>query len=135
MHRVVALALAAAALIRPAAALSVERMAMQQFEDGPLLPASYEFLPGEAAHFMCRLAAYQVDKSDEDNQRVKLSWKLEVFDPAGVPLEKPKSGQIEGRVLPEDKNWVPKFVAGFTIPPFAPSGDYRVAIAAKDEIA
>ena len=55
MHRVVALAFAAAAL-SPASALSVERMAMQQFEDGPLLPASYEFLPGEAAHFLCRLA-------------------------------------------------------------------------------
>ena len=107
---------------------------MQEFEDGPLLPASYEFLPGEAAHFICRLGGYQIDKTDEDNQRVKLSWKVEVFDPAGIPLEKPKSGTIEGRVLPEDKNWVPKFLAGFMIPPFAPSGDYKVSVQAKDEV-
>ena len=134
MYRIVALAIAGAAAVSAASALTVERMAMQEFEDGPLLPASYEFLPGEAAHFICRLGGYQIDKTDEDNQRVKLSWKVEVFDPAGIPLEKPKSGTIEGRVLPEDKNWVPKFLAGFMIPPFAPSGDYKVSVQAKDEV-
>jgi len=134
MYRIVALAIAGAAAVSAASALTVERMAMQEFEDGPLLPASYEFLPGEAAHFMCRLGGYQIDKTDEDNQRVKLSWKFEVVDPAGIPLEKPKSGTIEGRVLPEDKNWVPKFLAGFMIPPFAPSGDYKVSVQAKDEV-
>lgn len=134
MYRIVALAFAGAAVVSAASTLTVERMAMQQFEDGPLLPASYEFLPGEAAHFMCRLSGFQIDKTNEDNQRVKLSWNLEVFDPKGIPLEKPKSGTIEGRILPEDKNWVPKFVAGFMIPPFAPSGDYKISVQAKDEV-
>jgi hypothetical protein len=134
MFRIVALALAGVGVVSAASTLTVERMAMQEFEDGPLLPASYEFLPGEAAHFMCRLGGFQIDKTDEDNQRVKLSWKVEVFDPAGIPLEKPKSGTIEGRILPEDKNWVPKFLAGFMIPPFAPSGDYKVSVQAKDEV-
>ncbi|HEY7387517.1 MAG TPA: hypothetical protein VH640_03345 [Bryobacteraceae bacterium] len=134
MYRVVALALASAVVLSAASGLTVERMAMQEFEDGPLLPPDYQFLPGEAAHFTCRLSGYKIDKSDDENQRVKLSWTLEVFDPTGVPIDKPKSGQIEGRVLPEDKNWVPKFLAGFMIPPFAASGDYRVSVQAKDEI-
>ena len=95
MYRILAFALAGAAVVSAASALRVERMAMQEFEDGPLLTASYEFLPGEAAHFMCRLSGFQIDKTNEDNQRVKLSWNLEVFDPKGIPLEKPKSGTIE----------------------------------------
>ncbi|HLH43110.1 MAG TPA: hypothetical protein VKV74_09000, partial [Bryobacteraceae bacterium] len=39
-----------------------------------------------------------------------------------------------GRILPEDKNWVPKFLAGFLIPPFAPSGDYKISVHARDDV-
>ena len=133
MLRVV-IALAGAAILSAAPNLAVERMALHQFEDGPVLPASYEFLPGEAAHFSCRLSGFQLDKSDEDDQRVKLAWSVEVHDPAGILLEKPKSGRIEGRVTAEDKNWLPKFLVEFPIPPFAASGDYRVTLEAKDEV-
>ena len=133
MFRAVALALTGAAMLFAAPELAVERLALHQFEDGPLLPASYQFLPGETAHFSGRLKGFQAAKSGEDEQSVKLSWSLEVFDPAGIPLEKPQSGRIEGRLLPEDKNYTPKFLAEFTIPPFAPSGSYRVDVRAKDE--
>jgi hypothetical protein len=128
------LVIAGTAMLHAASTLVVERMAVHQYEDGPLLPSSYEFLPGETVHFSCRLTGYQIDKSDEENQRVKLNWRLQALDPAGVVLDKPKEGRIEGRVLPEDKNWVPKFLAEFTIPPFADSGDYRIAVQAKDEL-
>jgi hypothetical protein len=133
MLRVV-IALAGAAMLSAAPNLAVERMALHQFEDGPVLPAAYEFLPGEAAHFSCRLSGFQLDKSDEDDQRVKLSWSVEVLDPEGLLLEKGKSGRIEGRVAPEDKNWLPKFLVEFTVPPFASSGDYRVSMKARDEV-
>ena len=133
MLRVV-IALAGAALLHAASNLAVDRIALHQFEDGPVLPASYELLPGETAHFSCRLKGYQVDKSDEEDQKVKLNWKMEVLDPNGVPLEKSKSGRIDGRVVPEDKNWLPKFLAEFAIPPFAASGDYRVSVQVKDEV-
>src|SRR5215831_3803321 len=133
MSRIV-FALSAAAILQGAPNLAVERMTLHQFEDGPVLPASYEFLPGEAAHFSCRLSGFQLDKSDEDDQRVKLAWSVEVHDPAGILLEKPKSGRIEGRVTAEDKNWLPKFLVEFAIPPFAASGDYRVTLEAKDEV-
>jgi hypothetical protein len=133
MLRVV-LAFAGAAILQGAPALVIERMALHQFEDGPVLPSSYEFLPGETAHFSCRLTGYQIDKSDEEDQRVKISWKIEVLDQAGILLDKPKPGRIEGRVTPEDKNWLPKFLAEFVIPPFAASGDYRISVQAKDEV-
>lgn len=134
MFRLVVPALLCPALLS-AAGLAMERMAMQQFEDGPLLPAAYEFLPGETAHFVCRLAGYQVQKSGDESRSVKLSWNLEILDPAGIPLEKPQSGRIEGRLAPEDKDWVPKFLAEFAIPPFAAPGDYRIAVHAADEVA
>lgn len=139
MLRVVALVFAAAALVSfgslaAAPALSIERMAMHQFEDGPVLESSYEFLPGETAHFSCRLTGYGIQKKDDENQQAKLSWHVDVADPNGIALDKPKSGVIEARVLPEDKNWLPKFLYEFTVPPFAASGNYRVSVRVKDEI-
>src|ERR1051326_3124890 len=106
-------------------------MALHQFEDGPVLAPTYEFLPGETAYFSCRLIGFQAVKQDE-NQNVKLSWQLDMLDPAGVPIEKTKSGRIETRLLPEDKEWRPKFLASFTVPSFAASGDYKVVVKAQD---
>src|SRR5436190_8958255 len=83
------------------AKLSIERLALHQYEDGPTLPASYEFLPGETAYFSCRIAGFQAKKTGEDQRSVALSWQAQVVDPAGVLLEKPKSGRIEERLEPE----------------------------------
>ncbi len=58
-----------------------------------------------------------------------------MLDPAGVPIEQDKSGVIEENILPQDKDWRPKFLASFIIPGFAPTGVYHVALTVKDEIA
>lgn len=134
MVRAAAVFIATAAALCAAPKLAVERMALHQFEDGPLLESSYEFLPGETAYFSCRLSGYQIEKKG-DSQRVKLSWEIQILDPAGIPIEKPKAGRIEDQLLPEDKDWIPKFLATFTVPPFAPSGAYRIQVSAKDELA
>jgi hypothetical protein len=115
--------------------VKVERMSLHQFEDGPLLPDSYEYLPGETAYFSCRLSGYQVEPSGDDRRLVKLSWKLDVLDPSGVPIDPPKAGRIEDRLSPQDKEWIPKFLASFMVPPFALPGNYRISVQAKDEIA
>src|SRR5262249_4844529 len=72
-------------------------------------------------------------KSTDPQRSVKISWRASVFDPAGIAIEKGKEGRIEGRLSPEDKEWVPKFLLNFVIPPFAPPGKYRVFVEAKDE--
>src|SRR6266404_8358412 len=113
--------------------LAIERIALHQIEDGPVLANTYEFVPGETAYFSCRLTGYQIEKKEEE-QNVKLSWQMRVLDPSGVPLVKDKSGRIEERVLPQDKNWMPKFLSDFTVPPFAPGGTYRIPVKLKDEI-
>lgn len=114
--------------------LAFDRVALHQFEDGPVLAANYEFAPGETAYFSCRITGYQIAKSD-DQQGVKLSWQMRVLDPAGIPLEKDPSGRIEDTVLPQDKDWKPKFLTSFIVPGFAPTGTYHIPVKLKDEIA
>ena len=40
----------------------IERLALHQFEDGPVLDSSYEFVPGESRHFSCRMTGYRIIK-------------------------------------------------------------------------
>jgi hypothetical protein len=134
MLRAAVLALTAATALSAVPSFSIGRMSLHQFEDGPVLPLAYEFLPGETAYFSCRLAGFATEKGEE-TQRVKLSWRMEVFDPSGVLLQKPEAGLIEDKLLAEDKEWVPKFLAMFVVPPFVASGDYRVSVKARDELA
>jgi hypothetical protein len=129
--------LAVLILAIPAAAqtkkLAIERIALHQIEDGPVLANTYEFIPGETAYFSCRLTGYQTAKKDDD-QIVKISWEMRTLDPSGVPIEKDKSGRIDDTFLPQDKNWLPKFSTNFTVPPYAPGGVYHVPVKIKDEI-
>src|SRR5580704_5011110 len=74
--------------------VAIERLALHQFEDGPVLDPAYEFVPGETAYFGCRLTGYQIVKQEQE-QSVKLSWQMRVVDPAGVAIEKDQAGRIE----------------------------------------
>ncbi len=122
-------------LVCAAPKLAVERIALHQFEDGPLLDPSYQFLPGENAYFSCRLTGYQTQPLDDDRQSAKLAWHMEVRDPMGVLLEEPAQGRVDAELFPEDTNWLPKFLKSFVVPPFAISGEYRISVRVRDEIA
>ncbi len=113
--------------------IAIEHGALHQFEGGPEMSPTHEFVPGESVYVSCRLTGYHLEKIGEV-QQVKLDWQIRAVDPAGIPIEKPKSGHIEDRVLPQDKNWMPKFVSTFVVPPFAPSGIYRIPMEVKDEV-
>ena len=129
------LLLALAFGVAPASgALSVERAALHQFEDGPILPPSHVFLPGEGVFFSCRLAGYQASITGDDQRSVKLAWRMQVTDPSGVPLTPEITGRIAEPVSPQDKNWFPKFLHTFVVPPFAPGGMYHIKVTAKDEV-
>jgi len=130
--RIFALALWTWTLSAAAPQIAVDRIALHQYEDGPVLQPAHEFLPGETVFFSCRLTGYQIQKNDEESS-VKLAWQVRVADPDGVLLEKEAAGRIEDRILPEDKNWKPKFLHSFVIPPYATGGLYRVAAKVKDE--
>jgi hypothetical protein len=116
------------------AAVAIERMALHQFEDGPVLAPSHVFIPGETIFFSCRLSGYQMATTGDEQRGVKLAWQIQVSDPAGVALELPSAGRIEEPVLPQDKNWLPKFLHTFVVPPYAVGGAYRIAVKVKDEV-
>jgi hypothetical protein len=117
------------------AAFSVDRIALHQFEDGPELGPNHAFLPGESVFFSCRLTGYQSAVSGENQRSVKLSWTIDVTDPSGIPLVPGTKGEIAEAILPQDKNWYPKFLHHFNIPPFVPGGAYRISVTARDEVA
>lgn len=48
--------------------LAIERIALHQFEDGPVLAANYEFVPGETVYFSCRLTGYRIEKKKNSNK-------------------------------------------------------------------
>lgn len=114
--------------------LTIERLALAQYEDGPPLAADYQFVPGETAHFSCRIAGFQTTKAEE-TQTVKLAWKMRALDPTGVPLEPEKAGRLDETLTAQDKNWVPKIVQDFAVPPFAPTGTYHISVTVHDDIA
>ncbi len=115
-------------------ALAIDRLALHQYEDGPLLGPDYEFLPGETAYFSCRVSGFQTQLKEED-RAAKVTWEMRVEDPNGALLQKPSSGKIEETLSSQDKTWIPKFLATFTVPPFAMSGVYKIPVHIRDEIA
>ena len=54
-----------AAALPAAPNLAFERLAFHQYEDGPLLPASHEFLPGETVWFSARVAGFESKQAEE----------------------------------------------------------------------
>jgi len=114
--------------------LAFERLALHQYEDGPLLPASHDFLPGETVWFSCRIAGYDSQPAG-DNRNVKLSWQAGLLDPGRIPVEPSKTGRLDESLRLQDKDWVPKFVVSFLLPSFIPGGSYHIPVTVKDEIA
>ena len=128
------LALLTAALLPAAPKLAFERLALHQYEDGPLLPASHEFLPGETIWFSARIGGFESQPAG-DNRNVKLSWEVRIVDPGGVAVEPAKTGRLEESLRSQDKDWVPKFVISFLLPSFIPGGNYHIPVTVKDELA
>ncbi|MGA3025413.1 MAG: hypothetical protein ABSF98_11625 [Bryobacteraceae bacterium] len=114
----------------PKSPLSVVNTAMQQYEDGPRMPADLGYGAGELAFFSMEIAGYQ--KSDKDH--IQLTWEWKCMDPAGILLVEPATGKVETDVSPEDKEWLPKVRQNFEIPYYAPSGAYHLLISVHDAL-
>lgn len=128
------LLLLTAGTLPAASKLAFERLALHQYEDGPLLPSSHEFLPGETVWFSARIAGFESQQAG-DNRNVKLSWQVRILDPGGVPVEPPKTGRLDDSLRIQDKDWVPKFGVSFLLPSFVPGGNYHIPVTVKDELA
>lgn len=123
--------------VASAADLAIQRLALHNYEDGPLIAPGYEYLPGETVWFSGRVTGFGREVVDADSglDHVRLTWQLRPADPAGTLLAPPLRGAIDETLRPEDKAWVPKFLASFEVPPHAPRGAYRIPVTVRDEVA
>lgn len=133
-RRWIPLVMFAAGAVSAAPKLAFERLALHQYEDGPLLPAAHDFLPGETVWFSCRITGFESEPAG-DNRNVKLSWQAGLLDPGKIAVEPPKTGRLDESLRFQDKDWVPKFVVSFLLPSFIPGGTYHIPVTVKDEIA
>ena len=117
------------------AAVAVERMAIHQFEDGPILAPTHVFLPGETVFFSCRVTGFKLAESNNDQRSASLSWQVRVTDPSGVLLVADATGRIAQPVFEQDKAWLPKFLHSFAVPSYAVGGSYKILVTVKDEVA
>ena len=93
--------------------------------------SKFVHVPGETLYFSCRIAGYQ--KSPEE--KVRLSFSVQAFDPKGVPLTELYKNEIADEVSPQDKEWMPKIETEVPIPPLVPSGGYKIVVKVEDLIA
>jgi hypothetical protein len=123
--------LAMALALAPAAnrQLQILDIGVRQMEDGPLLPPGAAFVPGETVFFSFQVQGYGVAAGG----KVQLSYRVEVLDPAGIPVVEPKEGQVATTLSSLDKGWLPRVRHQFMIPPHALGGQFRVTAVVRDE--
>jgi len=106
---------------------------LHQFEDGPPVYADHTYIPGETVFFSCQVKGFRVARNGEQ-EKVLLSYRIEAKDSTDVPVVEPHSGKVDESLSPQDKDWLPKIRYSFVLPPHAPAGVYRIALAVKDEL-
>lgn len=126
-----------AAAVASGADIAFQRLALHDYEDGPLITPGYEYLPGETVWFSARLNGFLREALDKDAglDHVRLTWQLRAADPSGTLIVPPLRGVVDETLQPEDKAWVAKFGANFEVPQYAVRGTYKISVTVRDEIA
>ena len=116
--------------------LAIQRLALHDYEDGPLITPGYEYLPGETVWLSVRVGGFGREVVDKDAalDHVRVTWQLRAADPGGTLIMPPMRGVVEETLRPEDKTWAPKIVASFVIPQYAVRGVYKVPITIRDDV-
>ena len=84
--------------------LSILKPVISDMEDGPAVPPSFTFVPGQLIFLSYEVAGFKV------------------------------SDELDTTLAEEDKNWKPKMRQQIMIPPLAPSGMYKIAIQVTDDL-
>ena len=131
MHRF-SLVFAAALFLRAAPApLTIVKPAISDLEDGPAIPATFTFVPGQFVFLSFEIGGYKISPE----QKIRLSYKVEAADPKGVAVLEPIESVVDTTLSDEDKKWRPIVRHQILIPPLAGSGIYSITINVKDDLA
>jgi hypothetical protein len=112
-------------------ALQIVNPVLSRSDDGVGEPAGSQHIGGDTLFFSCRIAHFA--KSPE--QRVRLAYSVQAFDPKGVPLMEVYKNEIAEEVAPQDKEWLPKISTEIAIPPAVPTGAYKITVNVEDAVA
>ena len=126
--RLLLLAAVASGWVFAAGPLAIVQPAISVMEGGTPDAPGTDYVPGETVYFSCRVANYA--KSPDD--KVRLSYTIEAFDPAGVPLAEAVQNHFEAEVAAQDKDWRPRIETEIVIPPLLSAGIYKVAVKVDD---
>ncbi|MBI5083593.1 MAG: hypothetical protein HZB13_03215 [Acidobacteria bacterium] len=99
-------------------------------EDGPAIPANYEYYSGELLYLSFRVQGFKALKD-----KVDLRWMVVATDPDGLLLTPAVNGAISEELAVEDKNWQPKVSVTLALPAQLGPGTYRLKISVTDELA
>jgi hypothetical protein len=112
------------------APLAILKPSISDLEDGPAIPSSFTFVPGQFIFLTFEIGGYKV----AEEQKIHLSYKVDALDPKGLRLAEPIAGNVDTTLADEDKNWKPKVRQQFLIPPLAPSGVYKITVQVTDDL-
>lgn len=124
------LALLTAVPAAPPKMAIVDAILHDQREDGPEIPASYEYVPGELLYLSYRIAGYTVK-----NDAVDLRWQMYLTDPDGLLLAPIANGAVREEVSVRDKDWLPRVDQTIALPPELYAGGFAIHLRVADELA
>jgi hypothetical protein len=113
------------------APLAILKPAISDMEDGPAVPATFTFVPGQFVFLSFEVGGYKVSPE----RKLQLSYKVDALDPKGVRLMETFANKLETTLSDEDKNWKPKMRQQILLPPLAESGMYKIAVEVTDDLA
>lgn len=110
--------------------LTIVKLALQQYEDGPPLDRRFAFPTGDTVFFSFQIQGYQVSSDSNIDLRVR----IDAADPEAVPIVKTIERAISTQLSAQDKNWMPIVRDSVQLPPLALPGTYRVRIVVEDAL-
>lgn len=116
------------------AALQLVAAGVRQIEDGPPISRGTTFVPGETVYYSVQVTGYSVTPAGPETRKVNLNYKIEAFDPRGVKVVETIESILDTTISEQDKEWKPKVRSEILIPPFAPSGEYRVVATVTEAV-
>ena len=113
--------------------LAVIKAGISTAEDGAFVSTATRFLPGDPLYFTFEIGGFQIRTTKgTETKSIGLSYEITPQDAQGRPLAPSASGEIQTELAAEDKNWVPKRRASFSIPSFVAAGEFHIHVSVKD---
>jgi hypothetical protein len=111
--------------------LEVVQATISQSDGGAPMPPGFEHAPGEIIFLTFQVNGF----AKNAEEKVHLRYTVDALDPKGVRIVETISDQVAAELTSHDKEWKPKIRTEIAIPPEAGTGEYKIVIGIRDEMA